>query len=169
MIELAEWRAMRRSGAGCRRLHRGRSSPASSWPVSWPTWPGDSPARATSTPVCATRSCRFILVHPEPELLPELNAFPRLVRRATQHLEQLGVELRSATRVAFATPQQVTLSTGEDVPTRTIISAVGTRPNPIVAGLDLPKDERGRIRVERTGQVPGRPDVGRAATARRSR
>ncbi|HTU86112.1 MAG TPA: FAD-dependent oxidoreductase [Solirubrobacteraceae bacterium] len=103
--------------------------------------------------------CRFVLVHPEPAILPELLAFPGLVRRATRHIEELGVELRAATRVAFATPQQVTLSSGEKVPTRTIISAVGTRPNPVVAGLDLEKDDRGRIRVERTGLVTGRRDV----------
>ena len=105
------------------------------------------------------QECRFVLVHPEPTILPELLTFPGLVRRATKHIEELGVELRAATRVAFATPQQVTLSTGEQVPTRTIISAVGTRPNPLVAGLDLEKDERGRIRVERTGLVPSRRDV----------
>jgi NADH dehydrogenase len=103
--------------------------------------------------------CRVILVHPEPGILPELGAFPGLVRRATRRIEALGVDLRLDTRVAFATPQQVTLSGGETVPTRTIISAVGTRPNPLVAALDLPKDGRGRIRVERTGLVAGRADV----------
>lgn len=104
--------------------------------------------------------CRFVLVHPGPTILPELAAdFPRLVRRATRHIEQLGVELRLSTRVAFATPQQVTLSTGETVPTRTIISAVGSRPNPLVAALDVERDDRGRIRVEPTGLVVGRHDV----------
>ena len=103
--------------------------------------------------------CRFVLVHPEPTILPELADFPGLVRRAMSRIEELGVELRLSTRVAFATPQQVTLSTGESVPTRTIISAVGTRPNPLVAELDLEKDGRGRIRVEPTGLVVGRRDV----------
>jgi NADH:ubiquinone reductase (H+-translocating) len=103
--------------------------------------------------------CRFVLVHPEPTILTELLAFPGLVRRATKRIEALGVELRASTRVAFATPQQVTLSNGERVPTRTIISAVGTRPNPLVAGFDLEKDTRGRIRVQRTGLVAGRSDI----------
>lgn len=103
--------------------------------------------------------CRFVLVHPEPGILPELHTFPGLIRRATERIQELGVELRPETRVAFATPQQVTLSGGDRVPTRTIISAVGTRPNPLIAALDVQKDDRGRIRVDRTGLVAGRRDV----------
>ena len=53
----------------------------------------------------------------------------------------------------------MTLSSGESVPTRTIISAVGTRPNALVAELDVEKDDRGRIRVEPSGLVVGRRDV----------
>ena len=111
--------------------------------------------------------CRFVLVHPGPTILPELygddgtgaNAHPRLVEFATARMEELGVEVRTNTRVEFATPNEVRLSNGERIPTRTIVSSVGTRPHDIVAGLDLPKDERGRIRTERTGLVVGFDDV----------
>lgn len=103
--------------------------------------------------------CRFVLVHPEAAILPELHDYPGLVRRATEHVKKLGVELRTETRVDFATPQQVMLSDGERIPTRTIISAVGTKANPLVASLGLEKDPRGRIRVERTGLAVGRRDV----------
>lgn len=111
--------------------------------------------------------CRIVLVYPSSSILPELQgdevagtkAYPRLVRYATSHMERLGVELRPQTKVAFATPQHVTLSNGETIPTRTIISTVGTRPHAIVGALDLPKDDQGRIRVEPTGQVAGFKDV----------
>jgi NADH dehydrogenase len=104
--------------------------------------------------------CRFILVHPGPTILPELHGnHPRLVEYGEAHMRELGVEVRTGTRVEFATPNEVTLSNGERIPTRTIVSTVGTRPNPLVARLDLPKDERGRIRTDRTGRVVGSDSV----------
>ncbi len=111
--------------------------------------------------------CRFVLVHPGPTILPELygddgtgaKAHPRLVEFAAERVKELGVEVRTSTRVEFATPNEVRLSNGERIPTRTIISSVGTRPHDIVAALDLPKDKRGRIRTERTGQVVGFGDI----------
>ena len=118
-------------------------------------------------PGVAREECRFVLVHPGPTILPELGgddgtgakAYPRLVEFATRRMQDLGVEVRTETRVAFATPNEVTLSNGERIPTRTIISTVGTRPQEIVAALDVPKDARGRIRTERTGLVVGCNDV----------
>jgi NADH dehydrogenase len=104
--------------------------------------------------------CRFILVHPGPTILPELHGnHPRLVEYGEAHMRELGVEVRTGTRVEFATPNEVTLSNGERIPTRTIVSTVGTRPNPLVARLDLPKDERGRLRTDRTGRVVGSDSV----------
>lgn len=111
--------------------------------------------------------CRFVLVHPGPTILPELygddgtgaGAHPRLVEFATNRMHELGVEVRTKTRVAFATPNEVTLSNGERFPTRTIISSVGTRPQNVVARLDLPKDARGRMVTERTGRVVGQQNV----------
>ena len=104
--------------------------------------------------------CRFFLIHPGLTILPELHGdHPALVRYAEAHMRELGVEVRTETRVEFATPGEVTLSNGERIPTRTIVSTVGTRANPLVAGLDLPKDERGRIRVGRTGRVEGHENV----------
>ena len=111
--------------------------------------------------------CRFVLVHPGPTILPELygkdgkgaGAHPRLVEFATNRMHELGVEVLTDTRVAFATPNEVTLSNGDRIPTRTIVSSVGTRPHEIVARLNLPKDERGRIRTERTGRVVGHEDI----------
>ena len=104
--------------------------------------------------------CRFILVHPGPTILPELHGnHPKLVEYGEAHMRELGVEVRTGTRVEFATPNEVTLSNGERIPTRTIVSTVGTRPNPLVARLDLPKDERGRLRTDRTGRVVGSDSV----------
>ena len=115
--------------------------------------------------------CRFILVHPGPTILPELHGnHPKLVEYGEAHMRELGVEVRTGTRVEFATPNEVTLSNGERIPTRTIVSTVGTRPNPLVAALDLPKDERGRIRTDAQRPRRGpREHLGRRRLLRRSR
>ena len=103
--------------------------------------------------------CRMVLVHPGPTLLPEfygsgnlerpVKSFPKLVEFAEQHVRGLGVELMLNTRVTAVTPNEVYLSNGEHIPTRTVISAVGIVPNPVVqesAGLE--RDSRGRLVVD---------------------
>jgi NADH dehydrogenase len=110
--------------------------------------------------------CRVVLVHPGPTILPELygsaseqgrgRSYRQLVEYATRHTRGLGVELMTETRVVHATPLEVSLSNGLRVPTRTIISAVGTRASPLLEGLDLPRDERGRVVVDSCLRVEGR-------------
>lgn len=110
--------------------------------------------------------CRVVLVHPGQTILPELHGgsggssgHPRLVEYATRHMRKLGVELMTSTRVSWATPNEVGLSNGERIPTRTLISAVGTKAAPILATLPVEMDERGRVKTERTMQVAGFPNV----------
>lgn len=111
--------------------------------------------------------CRYVLVHPGPTILPELygrdgsgpEAHPKLVEAGMRRMRKLGVEVLVNTRVEAATPNEVLLSNGERIPTRTIISAVGMEPQPIVAGLDLPKDERGRIVCDETCRVVDHDDI----------
>jgi NADH dehydrogenase len=110
--------------------------------------------------------CRVVLVHPGPTILPELygsaseqgrgRSYRQLVEYATRHARGLGVELMTETRVVHATPLEVSLSNGLRVPTRTIISAVGTRASPLLEGLDIPRDERGRVVVDSCLRVEGR-------------
>ena len=111
--------------------------------------------------------CRVVLVHPGPTILPELQAgdgpgakrLDSLVDYASRHMQSLGVEVLTDTRVASATPDVVVLSNGDRVPTRTIVSAVGTRPSPLLAPLGLPQDARGRVVVDDTLRVEGREHV----------
>jgi NADH dehydrogenase len=62
------------------------------------------------------------------------------------------------TSVKEATPDGVLLTDGEFVGTRTLVWCVGVRPDPLAESLGLPM-ERGRLLVEPTLQVPGRPEV----------
>jgi NADH dehydrogenase len=122
---------------------------------------------ARDYPGLAQDECRVVLVEPGPNIVPELykagiqsaKAHPRLGEKAVKRMEFLGVEVRTDTLVAAVTPNEVTLSTGERIPTRTVISTVGTKPNRLVERLALEKDERGRIKTDWALRVPGHPGV----------
>lgn len=113
--------------------------------------------------------CRVAIVHPGETLLPELyggqglerkvKSFPKLVEFAERHAERLGVELKLGTSVTAASPDDVYLSNGECIPTRTIISTVGTRPTALVDSLPVEKDARGRIVVDGFLRVAGHGNV----------
>jgi NADH dehydrogenase len=53
----------------------------------------------------------------------------------------------------------VTLSTGEIVPTRTVVWTAGVTPSPILKELSLPLDERGRVPVDSHLRVQGMDSV----------
>lgn len=113
------------------------------------------------------QECRVVLVEPGPTIVPELyqkgvqspKAHPRLGELALKRMEELGVEVRTNTFVRAVTPNEVTLSSGERIPTRTVISSVGMKPNRLVEGMPFEKDERGRIKVDWALRVPGWPGV----------
>ena len=77
---------------------------------------------------------------------------------AARTLRERGIELMLRTGVAGATGTQLVTSTGEVIDTRTIVATIGNAPSPVVRRMVLPSD-RGRIVVERTMAVKGRPDV----------
>jgi NADH dehydrogenase len=113
--------------------------------------------------------CRVVVVHPGPTLLPELygsknterdeRGYPKLVEYGMKHSRKLGVELMLETRVTGATPNEVYLSNGDHIPTRTIVSTVGSKPWPILDEIDLPKDSRGRLVTDEYLRVDGRPEL----------
>jgi NADH dehydrogenase len=106
--------------------------------------------------------CRVVLVHPGKTILPELygtdgrgpEAHPKLIEFGMNRMRELGVEVWTETRVTAASPNEVNLSTGERIPTRTIISAVGTKVPPVVGTLPVEKDERGRVVTDEQCRVP---------------
>jgi NADH dehydrogenase len=113
--------------------------------------------------------CRVVIVHPQGTLLPELygsgtaehrgRGYPSLVEYGMKHAGNLGVELMLETRVVGATPNEVSLSNGLRVPTRTIVSAVGTRASPLLDSVPGERDERGRLVVDQFLRVRGRDDL----------
>ena len=119
-------------------------------------------------PRIARHECRIVIVHPGSTLLPELygssterrsKSYPRLVDYAMRHAQRLGVEFMLETKVVGATPNEVHLSNGSVVPTRTIISTVGTKAVDVLEALPLERDARGRVVVDENLRVVGRQDL----------
>lgn len=99
---------------------------------------------------------RWILLDTADRVLPSLDE--RLGDAADAVLRSRGVELLLRTSVKEATEDGVHLSTGDFVPTRSLIWCVGVRPDPVVADLGLPL-VNGRLVVDEFLSVPGHPDV----------
>jgi NADH dehydrogenase len=99
---------------------------------------------------------RVLLLHSGELILPELPE--SLARFAQRLLMKRGVELRLQTRLAGATADAALLSSGERVPTRTLVSTVPSGPNPLVAALRCRMD-RGRIATTPYLELPEHPGV----------
>ncbi len=111
---------------------------------------------ARRMPRLAGQPIRWMLLDTAPRLLPDLD--PRLSKTAERVLRRRGVEVRTGQSVTAAMTDLVHLSTGEKVPTRSLIWCVGVRADPLVGGLDL-ETTKGRLVVDEYMAVPGSADI----------
>ncbi len=111
---------------------------------------------ARTLPGLAGQPIRWLLLDTAARLLPELD--PHLSRTAERVLRRRGVEVLTGQTIAEAGDGYVQLTTGEKVPTRSLIWCVGVRPDPLVGGLNLATN-RGRLVVDPFMAVPGAPDI----------
>ncbi|MER5938404.1 NAD(P)/FAD-dependent oxidoreductase [Streptomyces sp. NPDC001928] len=95
---------------------------------------------------------RFLIVHAGERLLPELS--PKLGLYAQRKLGGRGIEFRLGARVSRASAEDITLNSGETIPTRTLAWTAGNRPHPLVGQIMQPP-----LAVEATMQVPGMPGL----------
>jgi NADH:ubiquinone reductase (H+-translocating) len=107
-------------------------------------------------PGLAGQRVRWMLLDTAPRVLPDLD--PRLSRTADRVLRRRGVEVRTGQSVTEAMADFVQLSTGEKVPTRSLIWCVGVRADPLVDGLDL-ETTKGRLVVDEYMKVPAAPEI----------
>jgi len=96
---------------------------------------------------------RWVLVDGGPRILGQVPE--SLARFAARTLERRGVEIVNATTVTSVGATGVTLSDGRRIATHTTVWTAGVRPNPMLAQLGLPLDERGRVPVDETLRVAG--------------
>jgi NADH dehydrogenase len=100
---------------------------------------------------------RLVLVNSGERILKGID--PSLAHAAQRRLASQRVEVVNDVKVMEVRADGVALSDGRDIPARTVVWAAGVNPGPLVAGLDVEKDDRGRILVDEYLRVRGRPGV----------
>jgi NADH dehydrogenase len=96
---------------------------------------------------------RWVLVEATGRVLPETDA--ELAEYALRELRGRGIDIRLGTTLEEVTADSATLSTGETLPTRTVVWTAGVAPHPSLRSLSVPLDERGRVPVDEYLRVEG--------------
>ncbi|MDQ6998836.1 MAG: FAD-dependent oxidoreductase [Mariprofundus sp.] len=77
--------------------------------------------------------CRFVLVHSQDRILPEVAA--KLGHYAEKQLRKRNIEILLGCRLRSATPRSAILADGREIRTRTLVSTVPSQPHPVVEAL----------------------------------
>ena len=99
----------------------------------------------------------WVLVDAASKILPEIPS--RLGEYAAAQLHRRGVDIRTETTLESAEEGVVMLSDGERIETDTLVWTAGVRAHPLLGGLGLPLDNRGRVIVTSTLRVDGEEHV----------
>jgi NADH dehydrogenase len=77
----------------------------------------------------------------------------------TNVLEKRGVKIRLKTRAKKIEPGEIFLPDGSSIESKTIVLGTGVVPSPIVVGLAIEKDKKGRAVTDATMRCKGRSDL----------
>jgi NADH dehydrogenase len=110
-----------------------------------------------SYPRARLHGMRWVLVEASDRVLPEID--PQLADYALRELRGRGIDIRLETTLQEVGPNSARLSSGETLPTKTVVWTAGVAPQPILKELNLPLDERGRVPVDEYLQVQGTDSV----------
>jgi len=100
---------------------------------------------------------RIILIEAAPTVLSHLPA--NLRQSAARQLENLGVQVRTSTRVKAIRKNEVELESGELIHAENIIWAAGVSATPLTNKLGVELDRAGRVKVKPDLSLPGHPEV----------
>jgi NADH:quinone reductase (non-electrogenic) len=102
------------------------------------------------------RSAQIILFEAAPRILP---TYPEeLAAKARRHLERLGVEVRTGSRVEAVDDEGVMVA-GKRTPSRTVLWSAGVTASGAGRWLEAETDRAGRVKVTADLSVPGHPNV----------
>jgi NADH dehydrogenase len=104
-------------------------------------------------PRARLQGMRWMLLEATDRVLPEID--PKLADYAVRELRSRGIDIRLGTTLEEVRPDAARISTGETIPTRTVVWTAGVIPHPSSKNLSLPLDERGRIVVDDHLRVRG--------------
>jgi NADH:ubiquinone reductase (H+-translocating) len=100
---------------------------------------------------------RWVLVEAAGRILPEVRE--SLGVYTVLQLERRGIEVYLSTLAKSFENGHVILSDGTEFDSDTIVWTAGVKANPVLAGSDLPLDERGRVKATATLRVDGVDDA----------
>jgi NADH:ubiquinone reductase (H+-translocating) len=100
---------------------------------------------------------RVILIDPNPVVGATIGEPARPV--ITEALSALGVEMRLDVKVDEVDANGITLSSGEFIPTRTVVWCAGMRASPLAATLPVERDGLGRLHVDSYMRATGLTNV----------
>jgi NADH dehydrogenase len=100
---------------------------------------------------------RLILAPHGQRLLEEID--PRLGEYVVRKFRRRTIEVLLGVGVSAVTERSATLTTGETIPTRTVVWTAGLSVNPVLHSVDLPKDRHGALQVNGQLQVLDHPNV----------
>jgi NADH:ubiquinone reductase (H+-translocating) len=100
---------------------------------------------------------KFILAPHGTRLLPQVDQ--RLGEYVVKKFQNRHIDVRLGVGVSEVTERSATLSTGEIIPARTVVWTAGIEVNPLLFGVDLPKDRHGALQVNNRLQVAGHPNI----------
>lgn len=106
-----------------------------------------------SYPRARLHGMRWVLVEATGRVLPEIDA--ALADYALGELRGRGIDIRLGTTLEEVNADRAKLSTGELLPTRTVVWTAGVAPHPSLRQLSVPLDERGRVPVDEKLRVRG--------------
>jgi NADH:ubiquinone reductase (H+-translocating) len=110
-----------------------------------------------SYPRARLHGMRWVLVEAADRVLPEIDA--ELADYALRELRGRGIDIRLGTTLEEVGADHARISTGETLPTRTVVWTAGVAPHPSLRRLSLPLDERGRVPVDDHLRVQGSDSV----------
>ena len=111
-----------------------------------------------SYPRARLHGMRWVLVEATDRVLPEID---QRARPSTRCASCAAAASTSAWRRRWrrSPPNSARLSSGEVLPTRTVVWTAGVAPQPILEELNVPLDERGRVPVDSYLRVQGMDSV----------
>lgn len=110
-----------------------------------------------SYPRARLHGMRWVLVEAMDRVLPEIDL--QLAEYALRELRGRGIDIRLQTTLERVEADSATLSSGETLPTRTVVWTAGVAPQPVLKDLGVPLDERGRVPVDDHLRVEGMDSV----------
>ena len=110
-----------------------------------------------SYPRARLHGMRWVLVEATDRVLPEIDA--ELADYALRELRGRGIDIRLETTLEEVSADSARLSSGETLPTRTVVWTAGVAPHPSLRELNVPLDERGRVPVDEHLRVQGMDSV----------